>query len=156
MKRFLVNILYDFTFWYLWLYMETFSVLHNCMNSDAVRFLMWTLQLWRCLTDWWTTTDNLNQDLSSFLRELWYHWCMHFDFRGFSKSYKKRYEFFHTYNIYVNMKWILWGKILNFLLLQIVRLMCMCDFNVLHLGSEKNYSVLVAMDIVVACRIRSH
>ena len=113
MKRFLVNILYDFTFWYLWLYMETFSVLHNCMNSDAVRFLMWTLQLWRCLTDWWTTTDNLNQDLSSFLRELWYHWCMQFDFRGFSKSYKKRYEFFHTYNIYVNMKWILWGKILK-------------------------------------------
>ena len=34
--------------------------------------------------------------------------------------------------------------------------LCVCDFNVLHLGSEKNYSVLVAMDIVVACRIRSH
>ena len=58
------------------------SVLHNCMNSDAVRFLMWTLQ-----------------DLCSILRELWYHWCMCFDFHGFSKLLLKGIWNFPQYEV---------------------------------------------------------
>ena len=60
------------------------------------------------------------------------------------------------YVIFHNMKWILWGKILKTGLaisyyykpwLDLDGPVYAHDFNVLHWGSEKNYSILVAMDI---------